>query len=81
MTKERGEDGDMFDKKTLLFALGGLVMTAVAVIAVGLTVRKQTNKLRQHIRTVSRGVYNFGSALQLLSGAGGEDDCESCSVC
>lgn len=72
----------MLDKKTLMLAAGGLALGAVAVIAVGVTVHKQANRLRSNMRTLSRGIYHFGSALQLLSGAAvSEDDCESCSVC
>ena len=70
----------MFHKNMWMIALGGLAVAAVAMIgalAAGLLVRKQANKLRANIRSVSRGVYNFGTALQLLSGAdAAEDDCE-----
>ena len=71
----------LFDKKAMIMAAGGLALTAVAVVAVGLMVRKQTNKLRANMRSVSRGIYKFGSALQLLSGAEEEDDCENCVAC
>lgn len=74
----------MFNKNILMLAIGGLVMAAVAAIAVvaaGLMVRKQTNKLRSNIHSVSRGLYKFGTALQLLSGADAEDDCERCMTC
>ena len=70
----------LFDKKAMIMAAGGLALTAVAVVAVGLMVRKQTNKLRANMRSVSQGIYKFGTALQLLSGADAEDDCER-SVC
>ena len=43
--------------------------------------RKQANKLRANMRSLSRGVYNFGTALQLLSGAHGEDACEESGCC
>ena len=68
----------MFDRKTLILAIGGIALAGIAVAAAGLMVRKQTNKLRNNIRTVSRGVYNFGTALQLLSGAADEQECEAC---
>ncbi len=72
----------MMDKRMLLLAIGGLALVGVLAVAAGLTVRRQTNKLRNNIRTVSRGIYNFGSALQLLSGAdAAEDDCERCTTC
>ncbi len=71
----------LFDKKAMIMAAGGLALTAVAVVAVGLMVHKQTNKLRANMRSVSRGIYKFGTALQLLSGADAEDDCENCVVC
>ncbi len=69
----------MFDKKMLVLAVGGMALVAVAAIAAGIAVRKQTNKLRSNMRAVSRGVYNFGTALQLLSGADAEEECESCA--
>ncbi len=56
-------------------------MAVVAVVAAGLMVRKQANKLRANMRSVSRGVYNFGTALQLLSGAHAEDACEESGCC
>ena len=71
----------MLDKKTLMLAAGGLALGAVAVIAVGLTVHRQASRLRSHMRTVSRGIYHFGSALQLLSGAAAQDECDCCSEC
>ncbi len=71
----------LFDKKAMIMAAGGLALTAVAVVAVGLMVHKQTNKLRANMRSVSRGIYKFGTALQLLSGADAEDDCENCVAC
>lgn len=72
----------LFDKKTMIMAMGGLVLMAVATVAVGVMVHRQTNKIRANMRSVSRGIYNFGSALQLLSGAAGaEDDCENCVAC
>lgn len=71
----------LFDKKTMIMAAGGLALMAVATVAVGVMVHKQTNKIRANMRSVSRGIYNFGTALQLLSGAGAEDDCENCVVC
>ena len=69
----------MFDKKMLYLAVGGVAILAVAMVAAGLMVRKQANKLKRNVRTVSRGIYNFGTALQLLSGAAAEEDCESCA--
>lgn len=72
----------MFHKNIWMLAVGGLAVAAVAMIgilAAGLTVRKQANKLRANMRQVSRGVYNFGTALQLLSGAQAEDECVNCS--
>ena len=71
----------MFDKKMLYLAVGGMALVAVATVTAGLIVRKQANKLKRNIRTVSRGVYNFGTALQLLSGAAAEEECESCATC
>ena len=71
----------MFDKKMLYLAVGGMALVAVATVTAGLMVRKQANKLKRNIRTVSRGVYNFGTALQLLSGAAAEEDCDSCATC
>ena len=71
----------MFDKKMLYLAVGGVAILAVAMVAAGLMVHKQANKLKRNVRTVSRGIYNFGTALQLLSGAAAEEDCESCASC
>jgi hypothetical protein len=71
----------MFHNKMILLAAGGIVLTAVAVVVAGLAVRKQTNKLRANMRSLSRGVYNFGTALQLLSGADAEDACENGTCC
>jgi hypothetical protein len=71
----------MFHNKMILLAAGGIALTAVAVVVAGLAVRKQTNKLRANMRSLSRGVYNFGTALQLLSGADAEDACENGSCC
>ena len=72
----------MFDRRFLMMAVGGIALAVVAVVAAGLMVRKQTNKLRANMRSVSRGVYNFGTALQLLSGAdAAEDDCERSNCC
>jgi hypothetical protein len=71
----------MFHNKMILLAAGGIALTAVAVVVAGLAVRKQTNKLRANMRSLSRGVYNFGTALQLLSGADAEDDCERSGCC
>ena len=68
----------MFDRRTLILAVGGLALTVIAVAAAGLMVRKQTNKLRANMRSVSHGIYKFGTALQLLSGVDTEDDCERC---
>lgn len=73
----------MFGKNMWMPMIGGIIMlmlAAVAVVATGLMIRKQTSKLRSNMRSVSRGIYKFGSALQLLSGADDEDDCER-SVC
>ena len=69
----------MFDKKMLYLAVGGVAILAVAMVAAGLMVRKQANKLKRNVRTVSRGIYNFGTALQLLSGAAAEEEYESCA--
>lgn len=71
----------MFDKKMLYLAVGGVAILAVSMVAAGLMVRKQANKLKRNVRTVSRGIYNFGTALQLLSGAAAEEECESCASC
>ncbi len=71
----------MFDKKTWMMAAGGLVLAAIAVTAVGVIVHRQTVKIRANMRSVSRGLYKFGSALQLLSGADCEDDTENCVIC
>ncbi len=71
----------MFDKRLLMLAIGGLALTAVAVVGAGLMVRKQTNKLRANMRSVSHGIYKFGTALQLLSGVDTEDDGERCVSC
>ena len=71
----------MFDKKMLYLAVGGVAILAVAMVAAGLMVHKQANKLKRNVRTVSRGIYNFGTALQLLSGAAAEEECESCATC
>lgn len=74
----------MMNKNVLLLALGGLAVAAIASIAVlaaGLMVRRQTNKLRSNMRSVSQGIYKFGTALQLLSGADAEDDCENLGCC
>ena len=73
----------MFHKNMWMIALGGLAVAVVAMVgalAAALTIRKQANKLRSNMRQVSRGVYNFGTALQLLSGAADEQECEG-SVC
>ena len=71
----------MFDKKMLYLAVGSVAILAVAMVAAGLMVHKQANKLKRNVRTVSRGIYNFGTALQLLSGAAAEEECESCASC
>ena len=74
----------MFGKNMWMLAIGGLAVAAVATVAVvaaGLMIRKQTNKLRSNMRAVSQGIYKFGTALQLLSGADAEDDCERCVTC
>ena len=75
----------MFHKNLWVPALGVIAVVAVAMIgalAAILTVRKQANKLRANMRSVSRGVYNFGTALQLLSGAdAAEEDCERSNCC
>ena len=71
----------MFHKNMWMLALGGLAVAAtaaIAMVAAGLTIRKQTNRLRANMRSVSRGIYNFGTALQLLSGAADEQECEAC---
>ena len=70
----------MCDRKTLMIMAGGLALTAVAVIAAGVLVRRQTNKIRANMRSVSHGIYKFGSALQLLSGVDAEDE-ERCVGC
>lgn len=72
----------MLHKNMWMVALGGLAVAAVAmvgVLAAAFTVRKQASRLRSNMRQVSRGVYNFGTALQLLSGADAEDECVNCS--
>jgi hypothetical protein len=75
----------MFQKNVWMIALGGIAIAVVAMIgalAAALTIRKQASKLRANMRSVSRGVYNFGTALQLLSGAdAAEDDCEISTCC
>ncbi len=71
----------MFDRRFMMLAVGGIALIAVAAVAAILTVRKQANKLRANMRSVSRGVYNFGTALQLLSGANAEDACEESGCC
>ena len=71
----------LFDKRSMLMAIGGLAIMAVAAVAVGVMVHRQANKIRANMRSVSRGIYKFGTALQLLSGNQAEDDCESCAVC
>ena len=73
----------MFGKNMWIPVIGGLAMAALAagaVVIAGLMIRKQTCKLRSNMRSVSQGIYKFGTALQLLSGADAEDDCER-SVC
>lgn len=71
----------MFDKRTMIMAMGGLALTAVAVVAAGAIVHRQSAKIRANMQAISRGLYHFGSALQLLSGAGAEDDAENCVMC
>ena len=72
----------MFDRRFLMMAVGGIALAVVAVVAAGLMVRKQANKLRANMHSLSRSVYNFGTALQLLSGAdAAEDDCERSNCC
>ena len=71
----------MMDRRIFMLAAGGIALTAIAVVTAGLIVRKQTSKLRANMRSVSRGVYNFGTALQLLSGADAEDVCENGTCC
>ena len=71
----------MFDRKILYLAIGGMALMGMTAVIVGVTVHKQTNKLKNNIRTVSRGIYNFGTALQLLSGAATEEECDSCVTC
>ena len=70
----------MLNRNMLYLALGGLALTGVMAVVVGVTVHRQTTKLKSNIRTVSRGIYNFGTALQLLSGAATEDECECCNA-
>lgn len=72
---------DVFDKKTLIMAAGGVVLCAAVVVAAGIMLHRQTAKIRANMRSVSRGLYKFGSALQLLSGADCEDDTENCMMC
>ena len=72
----------MFDRRFLMLAVGGVALGAVVLVGAGLMVRRKANKLRANMRSVSRGVYNFGTALQLLSGAdAAEDDCERSTCC
>ena len=72
----------MFDRRFLMMAVGGIALAVVAVVAAGLMVRKQANKLRANMHSLSRSVYNFGTALQLLSVAdAAEDDCERSNCC
>jgi hypothetical protein len=78
--KEKGGE-TMFDRRFLMLAVGGVALGAVVLVGAGLMVRRKANKLRANMRSVSRGVYNFGTALQLLSGADAEDACESGTCC
>ena len=71
----------MFDKKMMVLGIGGVATMGMFMLLAFITIRKQTNKLRNNMRTVSRGIYNFGTALQLLSGAASEEECDSCASC
>ena len=71
----------MFDKKMMVLVIGGVATMGMLMLLAFITIRKQTNKLRNNMRTVSRGIYNFGTALQLLSGAASEEECDSCATC
>ena len=71
----------MFDKKMMVLVIGGVATMGMLMLLAFITIRKQTNKLRNNMRTVSRGIYNFGTALQLLSGAASDEECDSCATC
>ena len=72
---------DVLDKKMMIMAAGGLALTAVTVVSVGLIMYKQTKRIRNNMRCIGKGLYQFGSALQLLSGTDCEDDTECCETC
>lgn len=61
--------------------IGGVALAAVAITVAGVMINKQTARIRRNMRSVSRGLYNFGSALRLLSGAECADDCEMYEAC
>ncbi len=71
----------MFDKKGLIMVAGGITVAAVAVAVAGVMISRQTSRIRGNMRAISRGMYNVGSALQLLSGAQSADECERYEVC
>lgn len=68
----------MLDKKGLLVVAGGVTVAAVAVAVAGMMITRQTSRIKSNVRAISRGMYNVGSALQLLSGAQSAEECERC---
>lgn len=71
----------MFDKKGIIMVMGGVALAAVAVTVAGVMINRQTARIRSNVQSIGRGMYNFGSALQLLSGVGCAEDCERSEVC
>ena len=71
----------MLDKKSLLVVAGGVTVAALAVAVAGMMVSKQTSRIKTNVRAISRSMYNFGSALQLLSGAQSAEECERYEAC
>ena len=66
----------MFPRKSLIMVAGGVVLTAAAIAAAGIVIGRQAERIRNNVHAFSRGMYNVGSALQLLSGAQPEADCD-----
>ena len=71
----------MLDKKSVIMVMGGVAVAAAAVAVAGVMINRQTARIRNNVRAISRGMYNFGSALQLLSGAQSADECERYEAC
>ena len=71
----------MLDKKSVIMVMGGVAVAAVAVAVAGVMINRHTARIRNNVRAISRGMYNFGSALQLLSGAQSADECERYEAC